>query len=68
MCVRMSYAMSPIERDTSITVRMTDEERTMLHALASEIGVSISDVVRMQIREGYRAKFGDKKPTKPKKK
>lgn len=59
--------MSPAEREASVTVRMSDDERAMLGALADDIGVSVSDVLRMLVRERYRARFGDKKPPKPKK-
>lgn len=36
----------------------------MLHAMADESGLSVSDVVRQLVRGAYREKFGDKKPRK----
>lgn len=36
----------------------------MLEALAEDAGLTSSDVVRVMIRDAYRAKFGDKKPRK----
>lgn len=59
--------MSPLERTGFFQIRVTDEERAMLRAVADDRGLSAADVVRMFIRDAYREKFGDKKPPKPKK-
>lgn len=40
----------PEARDTAVTIRMSDEEKRMLNAVADAKGVSISDVVRQAIR------------------
>ena len=45
---------------------MLSEERAMLQALARQIGLKESDVVRQMIRRDYAEQFGDKKPGKPK--
>lgn len=54
--------MAPIERTDMLRVRMAPEETAMLAALADEVALSASDVVRTLIREAYKAKFGAKKP------
>lgn len=38
----------------------------MLRAIASEAGLSASDVIRQFIRARYRELFGDKRPRPPK--
>lgn len=43
----------PEPRDTAVTIRMSDEEKRMLTAVADAKGVSISDVVRQGIRSEY---------------
>jgi antitoxin component of RelBE/YafQ-DinJ toxin-antitoxin module len=53
--------MTENERDNVITVRLTEDEREMAKFLADADGISISDVVRMQLRRaarerGYRQK------------
>ena len=40
---------------------LSDEELGMLHALADERGVTISDVVRMMTRDLYLERLGTKK-------
>jgi predicted transcriptional regulator len=40
----------PDARDTAVTIRMSDEEKRMLNAVAEAKGLSISDVVRQAIR------------------
>lgn len=54
--------MAPRERTNAFQVRMGDDERAMVEALADDAGLSASDIVRLLIREAYRMKFGDKKP------
>jgi len=50
-----------------MTLRIADEERAMLAALAEKDGISASDVLRLFIRREYAIAFGAKKPPKPKK-
>jgi hypothetical protein len=59
--------MNALERTGFFQIRVTDEERAMLRALADERGLSAADVVRTFIRDAYRERFGDKRPPKPKK-
>ncbi len=49
-----------------MTVRLSNEERAMLEALANDAGLSASDILRTLVRGAYREKFGAKKP-RPKK-
>ena len=56
--------MSPIERDLMFHVRMADEERRMLEALAEEEGISASDWVRITIRRSFTEHFGRRRPPK----
>jgi len=57
--------MAP-ERDPLINVRMDDEDRALLEALAAHEKLSKSDIIRRAIRK-YAAELGVKIP-KPKKK
>lgn len=59
--------MAPEERTERFGIRLSTTEVAMLDALAEATGLSASDVTRLAIRDAYRAKFGDKKPAKPKK-
>ena len=59
-------APPPLERSERLNVRAAPEEMAMLEALADDSGLSVSDVVRMLVRDAYRSKFGDNLP-KPKK-
>jgi uncharacterized protein (DUF1778 family) len=58
------------ERSERLAVRLAPTEARMLDAMADAKGISLSDVVRMLIREGYAAQFGagtrppKKKPAK----
>ena len=45
----------------------TPEEYEMAEALANRKGLTISDIVRLQIREAYEREFGQAAPTKTKK-
>ncbi len=43
-------------RDTTLTVRVSAEERRMLAQLAEEAGVSSSDIVRILVRREFAAR------------
>jgi hypothetical protein len=58
--------MNATERTTMFQVRMSDEEISMLRALAERKGVTASDFVRLFVRDAFAATFGDKPPKKPK--
>jgi hypothetical protein len=58
--------MSPIERDLMFHVRMADDERRMLEALAEQEGVTASDWVRITIRRSFTDRFGGRRPKKKK--
>lgn len=47
-----------------MTLRIAEEERVMLAALAEKDGISASDVLRLFIRREYAVAFGSKKPPK----
>ena len=49
-------------RDVSLRIRMTEDERAMVAALAKSDGLSSSDIVRLLVRRAYKEAFGDKKP------
>ena len=51
-----------VDRGLYLTLRISEDEKAMLHALAEVDGVSASDVVRTFIRTRYRSTFGDKPP------
>lgn len=60
----------PINAETSIytsrfNLVMLPEERGMLQALAKELGLKESDVIRQMIRRDYAAAFGKRKPPEP---
>lgn len=50
------------ERSERINVRVSPREVAMLDALAEDAGLSSADIVRLLVRDAYRAKFGDKAP------
>lgn len=54
-----------VARDLYLTLRVSEDEREMLHALAEREGVSASDVVRIHIRRAHREAFGDKPAALP---
>ena len=56
--------MAPTERDHMFHVRMSQEERKMLEAIADRDGLSASDKVRQLIRREHAALFSE--PTRPK--
>ena len=59
--------MAPEERTERLGLRLSGQEHAMLTALADDRGVSLSDAARMAIRDAYKARFGERKPPKPKK-
>lgn len=61
------HAGSMVDRDLYLTLRVSEEEREMLRALAERDGVSASDFVRLHIRRTYREAFGDKPAKKSRK-
>jgi predicted DNA-binding protein len=68
--------MARTDREETMTIRLSSDERKMVTALAEHDGVSSSDVVRMSIRRAFaeradRVLATDNKPrtaTKPTKK
>jgi hypothetical protein len=61
--------MAPLVRDQLFQLRMTDDEKRMLEALAENEGLTASDKVRQLIRKDFAATFGQPLPKqkKPKK-
>jgi Fe2+ or Zn2+ uptake regulation protein len=55
------------KRDNHFKMRMTDQERQMLEALAEREGLSASGVVRQLVRREHREVFGEPKPKRPSK-
>lgn len=53
--------MVPAARDKMITIRMSEEEVAMIHAVARHHGLSLSDVVRQFVRHAFREMFGEQK-------
>jgi hypothetical protein len=47
----------PIARGRKFTIRVTDEELSMLEALANADGVTSSDYVRQFVRREHAARF-----------
>jgi DNA-binding GntR family transcriptional regulator len=58
--------MAPLNRDQKFQLRLTDEERQMLEAIADRDGLSAADVVRQLVRREYAATLGREQPKKPK--
>lgn len=52
--------MAPAARDYMLRVRMTEDERQMLEALAEKSGLTASDIVRQLVRREHAATFGEK--------
>lgn len=52
-------------KERKFTFLLTDEDRSMLEALASDERRTASDWLRLTIVDSYRAKFGNKAPKKP---
>ena len=59
--------MALTERSNMVTVRMSDDERRMLDALALDQGLSASDILRLLVRESFWQKFGVRAPPRRKK-
>lgn len=59
--------MAERKREKAVIVRLTDDERAMLQAVADDDGISVSDWFRRAVRQAFRKTFGDAKP-KPKRK
>jgi hypothetical protein len=57
-----------VDRGRYLTLRASDEEISMLRALAEDEGLTSSDYVRQFIRRTYADKYGTKSPKKPKQK
>ena len=53
--------MAERQRDLNLNVRVTEDEARMVKALAEHRGLSISDVIRQDIRAAFAAAF----PPKP---
>jgi len=51
-----------VDRDKRLSIRIGDEERKMLEALAKRDGLTVSDYVRLSARRAYADAF----PAKPK--
>jgi hypothetical protein len=47
------------DRELNLNVRVTEDERAKLHALADDRDVSASTFLRHFIREAYAARFGN---------
>jgi uncharacterized protein (DUF1778 family) len=56
-----------VDRDLNLVVRVSEDERAMLQALAERDGITASDFVRLYIRRAYREAFGEKPAAKTKK-
>ncbi|HEX7668382.1 MAG TPA: hypothetical protein VF395_02305 [Polyangiaceae bacterium] len=62
--------MTERKRERVLNVRLTEEETTMVAALAEQDGLNVSDWVRRTIRTTFRKAFpgSAQSPTKPKRK
>ena len=60
--------MAPTQRDHMFHVRMSDDERRMLEALAEHEGLTASDKIRQLIRREFITTFGETPKPKPKRK
>jgi antitoxin component of RelBE/YafQ-DinJ toxin-antitoxin module len=49
-------------RNQLLVIRLNDDERGELNAVAADDRLTASDVVRMLVRREYVRRFGDKKP------
>lgn len=47
------------DRELNLNVRVTEEERAKLHALAEDRDLSASTLIRHWLREAYAARFGN---------
>lgn len=51
------------DRELNLNVRVTEEERAKLHALAEDRDLSASTLIRHWLREAYAARFGNASPS-----
>ena len=56
----MYYMATSKERDEMMTLRLNADERKMVEALAATDGVSMSDAIRMAIRQRHAERFSKK--------
>ena len=56
-----------LKREKRVQMLFSDEEWAMLQELADRDGVTASDWVRIRVREGHRAEFGESRPKRPRK-
>jgi len=49
-----------MDRDEMMTLRLRKEERKMVEALAAADGVSLSDAIRMAVRQRHAERFPKK--------
>jgi hypothetical protein len=54
------------DRELNLNVRVTEEERAKLHALADDRDLSASTLLRHMVREAYTARFGTTPPKRTK--
>lgn len=50
------------DRELNLNVRVTEEERAKLHALAEDRDLSASTLIRHMLRAAYEARFGTAAP------
>ena len=50
------------DRELNVNVRVTEEERAKLHALAADRDLSASTLIRHMLKEAYAARFGTTPP------
>ena len=55
------------DRELNLNVRVTEEEREKLHALAADRDLSASTFVRHMLKEAYASRFGTTPPKATKK-
>ena len=56
--------MATAERDVLINVRVSEEERSKLHAIADAADEPAAMTIRRFIRQRYAAEFGDVPPSR----
>ena len=61
------HGMAPTLRDQKFQLRLAEDERRMLEAIAERDGLSAADIVRQLVRREYAAGFGAER-TGPKRK
>ena len=50
------------ERELNLNVRVTEEERAKIHALAADRDLTASTLLRHMVRDAYAARFGNEPP------